>query len=230
MNADIIAKIKNLREKAANAASTEAEALAAFQLADRLMTKHRVTTAQVEAARPDGLKPTLWHTNTKTLPPVRYAASAIAGFTETSTWRSTEDGREVIAYLGMEQDVEMALYLTDLVHNAINHEWTLFAKGAHVVHLTTRERSKARRDFMRAMASRIRVRLVEMNAKKAATAGPSTGSALVLKKRALISKAQVEMGLRLRASPRRTRRVFVVAHDAGDAAGQKTELTTGITA
>lgn len=230
---NIFDKIKNLREKAANAASTDAEVQAALDHAAKLMKKHGVTEAQINTAKTTSMQPVSWSTGTKKLPEVRYTASAIAAFTETKTWTNTDaDGVETIRYIGMDQDVEMALYLTDLTNNAINAAWKTFCDKAsdYIGMVKASQRSKMKRDFSRAMASRIRARLMDMVARRVVETRQTTGTELVVMKRDLVNKAQAELGLNLRSVRTRKRSVYTTAHEAGIKAGDKTNLTTGIAA
>ena len=230
---NVIEKIRKLRAKAANAVSTEAEVQAALDTVAKLMKRHGVTESDIRSSSKSGLKPVVWRGKNKSLPEVRFAATAIGAFTETKAWQSQTDSGEVIKYLGMEQDVEMALYLTDLVNNAITGEWKRFCEGeasAYIGYVTTSQRAKLKRDFCRAMAARIRARLMDMTAKRVADKVVTTGTDLVVLKRDVIATAQAELGLKLKDVKTRRRKVYTRAHDAGDAAGRRVNLTKGIAA
>lgn len=228
---NIIDKIRNLRAKADSAASTEAEVQSALDHAAKLMKKHGLTESQIKESSKAGMRPVVWSTGTKILPEVRYSAPAIAAFTESKVWIDVdEDGRERLKYIGVEQDVEMALYLTDLVHNSIIAAWKIYADTPQCQRASSRVRNKMRRDFSRAMAGRIRARLMDMVARRVTEPKASTGTDLVVLKRDLVNRAQAALGLNLRTPKARARKVYTDAHDAGVQAGNKTNLTTGIAA
>ena len=235
---DIISKIKALRAKASDAASTEAEVASAIDAADRLMQKNGLTLDDLDKVRQTrkGISMESWENGRKSLHPVQYVAGAIANLSETQGWTSKgADKPARIFFIGFDRDVQYALYLTDLVHNAMESEWKSFTKGELYQSIPQNKRSKAKSDFMRAMASRIRHKMIEMVFERRTKEQPkgTTGTDIVLVKREMVSEAMEEIrrdqNIGKAAAPRK-RRVDAAVHHAGILAGERTNVTTGIEA
>lgn len=223
--------IRNLRKKAANTASSEAEAMAAIEMADRLMAKNGITLDDLkESASKGGIVTDKWGGATSVMHPVQYVATAIASLTETRTWLSySPAGKQVLNFIGFEADVEYAMYLTDLVHNAMEKEWNEFRDSGDYQLMARNLRGRARSDFMRAMAHRIRQKMLAMVTEKAANpSGLIQSNALVVAKRTMVTEALAETVGQLRSPRQRKKKYLSSAMHAGLAAGDRTTITTGI--
>ena len=110
----IIAKIKALRARAADAASSENEAAKAAEVADRLLREHNINLSELDV-RAEGVEKSVWGAGRRTRGPEAFAAVKISKATNCKAW--VQNGGEIV-YLGNPADVEVALYFTDLVSNA----------------------------------------------------------------------------------------------------------------
>ncbi len=111
---DIIRKIKALRARAADAASSENEAAKAAAVADKLLREHNIDLSELDV-RAEGVAKNVWGAGRRTRGPETFAATKIGKATNCKVW--CQNGGEIV-YLGNPADVEVALYFTDLVSNA----------------------------------------------------------------------------------------------------------------
>lgn len=225
-------KIRKLRALAADGATTEAETLSAIDAAEELMRKHDLTVKDLEEASLEGgiIKLT-WGKGTKKIHAVEYCANAITQVTETKGWIEYPDHKAQLAYLGFEADVEYALYLTDLIHNAMEAEWEAFREGTEYAVTPRNQRGRMRDDFLRGMAARIREKLMDMVAQRRTNVpdvSKATGTELVVAKRNMIAEAMGTLGVDPRRRRKSRKTVTVTAYGAGLRAGERTNITTGI--
>lgn len=194
---DVIDKIRALRAKAADHAATEAEAMTAAEMAARLLVKHDIKPEELaEVAKSEGT--ISGFRQGKVLHPVAdYTSSAISSLTETKAY--TEDGE--LKYIGLEEDVLMAVYLTEMLVGAAKRGWIDHAEKAY-----SRIRKKAKMDllrtsyymgFARRVSTRIRQLKAERDAARVSAQGTSNSSALVVVKSEIINRKMEEMGLEL---------------------------------
>ncbi|WNL50721.1 hypothetical protein RPALISO_134 [Ruegeria phage RpAliso] len=226
----IISKIQKLRARAADDASSEAEAAHAITVAERLMRSNNLTEAVVR----DGIKKKTiavvtdeWSKGTKTLPIVELLAIPIMHLTQTRAWiRTARSGVKSINYIGLPQDVEYALYLTDLCHEAMEQAWKRLLATETIQAMPSKSRPAYRRSFQRGMVATLRQRMMDLAAENAQNV---ESTALVVCKRGLIEEAMKQEGLdNMRARKTRKKTVGADAYYRGRAAGDKVALTTGI--
>ncbi|QGH74895.1 hypothetical protein MAL1_00149 [Bacteriophage DSS3_MAL1] len=226
--------IKNLRARASDEASSESEAMAAIAHADKLMQKHELTVEDLEiAVNVGGIVKAEWTRGTRKLHPVEYVANAVSQLSETKGWVVTDSEKQALVFMGFDPDVEFALYLIDLVYNAMEIEWEAFRAGAAYENTPRNRRGKLREDFMRGMAGRIREKMTEMVAVRRTQAPEvkSGGTGLVVAKRNMIAEALAaeDINIRKRRASKK-KKVDASAYFAGREAGDRTNITTGIEA
>lgn len=191
----IIEKIRALRAKAEDAAATEAEAMAAAEMAARLLVKHDIKPEELsEVAKAEGT--ISGFRQGKVLHPVAdYTANAIARFTETKAYHQNGE----IRYIGLEEDVMMAVYLTEMLVGAGKRGWVAYADEYIAAPLPFKVMESRRFAYFSGFASRISNRLDELKAYRDATRkeaqGTSNATALVVVKDAIIKKVIEERGL-----------------------------------
>jgi hypothetical protein len=195
---DLINKIRNLREKAANEASTEAEAIQAAEMAARLMAKHEVSETELAEAARDGLVTAeAYEDGRKSIcPAVEAALDGISAFTQTGVYiSSTKRKRERVwtrsaMIVGLPADREMAIYLMLLIEGAAGRAWKDHHKQyrAHFSFLSSGQLSKARESFKLGFGIKITQRLIDL-ARKRKDEQASTGTDLVVHKEAMIADA-----------------------------------------
>ncbi len=220
-NESIIKKIKALRAKVSNAASTEAEVEAAAKIAAKLMLEHDIAESLLQGEGIE-LKATRGGTSSAFMNDLDWAiyfcTNSIGAYTET---RNYKDRDGTYKYVGMSHDVEMALYLTELVTMSAKKGWLRYA--ATLLRDGTEKTRFARKGFYVGFSQACAKILTEMKqerefarAEQARTSG--TGTGIVLHKSNLIKAALKEMGLSLRKGS------GTMGHVNGDAmnAGRKT--------
>lgn len=234
---NIKGKIKALRARAEDSASSEAEAMAAIAHADKLMKQNGLTVDDLEeAALSGGITKGVWGKGTKKLHPVEFTANAVTKLTDTKGWIEYPENKAQLAFLGFDADVEYALYLTDLIHNAMEAEWEKFRLGEVYDSAPRNQRGRLREDFMRGMAGRIREKIMQMVAERRTQMSETEGTAdaagteLVVAKRNMIAEAQAQLGVDPRKRRKTKKKVDADAYLHGRAAGDRTNITRGIEA
>jgi hypothetical protein len=192
---DILEKIRNLRAKASNAASTEAEAQTAAMMAAKLLQKHDVKETELEIQQEGAAHKKAEH-KAKVMPEIlHYCARGIERLTETKVYA---EGIQ-LCYIGTPHDVEMALYLTEMLVGASKRAWIDAAEATGKTDF--KALTIARLSFYRGFGTRVSDRLIDMANERAEARmkarGTATGSALVVVKSALIEAKMKEMGLTL---------------------------------
>ena len=157
MTASIKDKIKALLAKTTANGCTEAEAMAAAELAAKLMRRHQIEAADIELVVGDATEKTIrtvWRVN---------LARAIAICTNTAViFIRSPDGNE-IRFIGRAPGPEIALYLRDVCIRATDNAVKRFKKSDFY---KSRRKASTRRlavkDFVEAMVLRLRLRLLEI--------------------------------------------------------------------
>lgn len=225
-------KIRKLRSRAHDAASSEEEVMAAITIAERLMRENSITISDLKTAATSGdIGKAYWTRSTRKLHPVQLLANAISVLTDTRGWVQTTEV-ETLVYFGFAVDTEYAMYLTDLAHNAMEAEWEKFRNTPTYESRNASQRAKMRRDFMLGMGVRIREKIMDLVATRIAegTTSPKTGTELVVAKRAMIADEMDAIGVdpRPRRKGRKQKSISVDAYLSGQMAGERTTITTGI--
>ena len=211
----IIDKIKALRARAADAASSEAEAAKAAAVADKLLREHNLSIDDVEV-RAAGVVCRVWNPGCRVRGPEGYAASKVAKATGVEVW--VANGGE-ITFLGSPADVEVSLYYMDLVREASKACLRAYSKTpeyAGLKHCFSPRRIS--RDF------RIGERIRDDNT--VAEQAQPTGTGIVVVKNALIREWLEDRGLRFRSG--RTSRVGAAANAAGRSAAETVGIGRGV--
>lgn len=189
---DLIEKIRNLRAKAESEASTEAEVAQAAMMAGRLMAKHGITEAEIaEAERTgDGIDKARFEKRTRGIDPaLDICLRTIGDFTDCRilfTFPKGQSHNKDIHVVGFEADREMAFYLIELIIGASKRAWAnAWAQGEKF-----KNRSAAMKSFKRGFGVNIAMRLREMIKERQAQKG--TGTALVVRKTALVDRRIME--------------------------------------
>jgi hypothetical protein len=236
---ELLDKISALLAKTLVNGCTEAEALAAAELAQRLMAKYGLSLAELETVKPveacsaDGTP-----IGNQRCHEVVHCANAIAYYTDTKSWyqrrgiihmgqgrcRMHEHRGIIAVFFGLPADVEVAIYLTNTLQVAMDSEWSAFWK----THGKTSETSArtARANFMRGMAWRLSARLHEMKQAQGA-ANTNNCRAIVLAKERIVTEAYAATGIKPRTSGGSIFAGDAGAYFAGDAAGTCVTIARG---
>lgn len=192
---EIIAKIRALRAKAEDAAATEAEAMAAAEFAARLLTKHDIKPDELaEVAKSEGV--VSGFRQGKVLHPVaQYTGWAIQQFTETRCYFNRGEAK----YIGLEEDVLMAVYLTEMLIGAGKRAWVAYSEESRLDKIGFARLQVARVSFFRGFAGRVSDRLMELKEQRdlarQTTQGDSNSTALVVVKSEIIKRTMEEQGI-----------------------------------
>lgn len=214
-----IARIKALRAKTTANGCTEAEAMAAAAKAGELMDRYSLSMSDLDIRE----EKCRHGQATEKQHDVQMCAGSIARFCGCKVWRNKNNG---INFFGLPHDVEIALYLIDLIKNTMDAEfkrWTKspdYPKGVHGRTL--------RRAFNVAFAVRVSARLKEMIAAREAAARTSTGTALVVVRNAVVAEQFAKLGISLQRGRNTRYRANPHAMAAGAAAGDRCNITSGV--
>ena len=226
MSSTIKAKIAALVAKGRDGAASEAEALAAIAMADRLMAEHGLKLSDVMGE--DGEKVEVGDTaplGGRMSFASRYYRTPLSDFCGVRAIVHRLKGREVgVTWVGYPSDIAMAEYLSSVIGRALMEEskgfnpWRVWWHSGSAASAT-----RARNEFAAAMAFRIGQRLDALARARKAAAGSDGGSSLVVFRDAALDDFMAT--LRLEAAPK-SRRLVVdpVVMAAGVAAGDGVHL------
>lgn len=189
---DIHEKILQLRKVVPKNGATEAEAITALKLADKLMTKHSVSEKELEQVQfTKDMKQGIVDNHKKSQnPTAKLCGVVIARFCEVEVWSDyDEQNRHVIYFFGLKQDVEMAEFLYEVIRKAMERGWKDYlVEGDH----PKISQHKLFWSYRYGFASRINYKLnVMMEARK--PKGELTGTDLMVFKKQMVEQAMDEM-------------------------------------
>lgn len=190
---DILNKIKALRAKATNEASTEAEMQEAAKLVAKLMTKHDVSEAdlsETERPRYRGAHANMGKVKHDLQVCRERVAWSVQNLTGTKFWMS--DRGQVINCAGVDHDVEMAVYLMEMITMTAKREWRMYSASLFDEEGITRTKDR-RPSFYASFAIRASAMLDEL----ADTRTKATGTALVVSKKEIIDAELADLGVRI---------------------------------
>jgi hypothetical protein len=247
----LLDKIAALLAKTEQNGCTEAEAVAAAELAQKLMVKYGLSLSELQAisspadvCEPDGIT-----IGKRRAHEVLHLSKAIAIFTDCKSWYSTEglvhlskdrirrhdrsanDPCVVLVYFGLTADVAVAKYLTDTLRNMLDTEWKAFWRA--YPDTPKPSASKARASFMRGMSRRLSRRLYEMKQAQSQDAANNCREIVLVKDDIVQDAYNAAFGKpRLRrpsfgAFGQPGRAFDSVSYSAGDAAGGRVSISSG---
>jgi hypothetical protein len=238
--AALLDKISALLAKTKDHGCTEAEALAAAELASKLMAKYGLSLSELESistpadvCEADGAPIGMRRSHE-----VLRVSHAIAHYTDTRSWyhrhgiiHVSGDKRRLhahrgvlLVYFGLVADVQVAIYLTNILRTAMDVEWKTYW-NAHRENSDSSPRT-ARANFMRGMAERISTRLYSM--KEAQNkASDNNCRAIVLVKKDIVKKAFAVTQIKVRTVTRREGSSDWGAYHAGTMAGGRVTIASG---
>lgn len=177
----LIERIKNLRARASDGASSQSEATAAAARAAKLISEHEInedelramgTSGASEGAHNDGRR--------RTHPTMNIVSFAIGDLTEC---KSLIRGGGANLWVGQPSDVEFALYLSELIQGAAERAWK--------IHLRKTGLCSARRDrnlYLMGFGWGVLDKLAELaEERRANRTAPTMGTSIVIIKDQLIN-------------------------------------------
>lgn len=235
---DLLDKISALLNKTSRNGCTEAEAIAAAELAEKMMAKYGLSLAELETVKPgEACEADGTPIGNRRSHEVTHVSSAIADYTNTRYWYSRHGliatGRDsyrqhkhrgfIVVFFGLAADVQVAIYLTNTLRVAMDSEWEAYwqthGKTSEISHQT------ARANFMRGMAARLDARLHEM--KQQQDQATNNCRAIVLAKDRIVTGAFEASGIKLRRVGISEPRGDAPAFRAGAAAGERITIARG---
>jgi len=208
----MMTKIRALLSKTTENGCTEAEAMAALDMAQRFMASYEVTpddlqlkgeTAEVRrAAARDPHKARY------------YMAAAVAGFAGCKVWR----GSEGLNFCGLQSDAELAAWLLETLGGFVEREFARHLAERRGV--GPRERRLAVAGFVIGATGRIAARLNELTTRTEQAAN-SNGRALVVVKGRAVAEKMASMGINLRKGRTSGRSINGDSYRAGQASGDR---------
>lgn len=215
--AQIIDRLRKLRERTVENGCTEAEAMAAMAMIGKIMDEHNVAMSEIDV-REEAMSCETGKMDLGSFsrtPDWAFAASAVADFTDTKVWRTMRAGS--LNFFGTPVDVASAVALMMMIKIAVTHEsarWSARNPG----------RGKAGAgSFRKGMVHRIQTRLREL--KKPSVA---TGTALMVLKDQLVTEQFKKLPLNLTFSKSARYSRDRDAYEAGKDAGNRVTLTKTI--
>lgn len=192
---DIIDRIRAMRAKAEDAAATEAEAMAAAEMAARLLVKHDIKPEELaEIQKAEGVEHA-FRQGKVGHPVAEGVAVAVSQLTETKVYRD----RAEIKFIGLEEDVLMAVYLIEMLVGAAKRAWIGYSEENHQKALPFKQLMHLRESFFMGFSTRVSARLNELRKfreeQRAQSQSTGHGMALVVVKQDIIRRKMEEMGL-----------------------------------
>lgn len=217
----IAARIRALLAKTVENGCTEDEAVAAADMAAKLLEKYNLTMDEVELRKSDFIKHTERH-NDEVGRRLWKVAKGIAHLTDTKSW-SSDHGvfPYVVNFFGLDHEVEIARYLLAICARAMRQEHNRLKRVYGLLN-PTRQRLKIN-PFLDGMADSLYERI---RALKPAT---PTGTGLVVLKDELVTKAMADEGIKLR-SLRAAKSDTADTYLRGREAGNRVSLNPGVAA
>jgi hypothetical protein len=214
--AEIAEKIRALRAKASDAASTEAEAMEAARLAARLLARYELTEDDVAAMERDELETIISKGEGAHYETISFVRTHLSvGISKLCEVKAYQKQGNHIVFTGIPHEVEMAHYLLEMLDAAAERGWKNFRKAEGI----TGRNTKARNGYMIGFANRMKEMLKEIvDARDAARRAASpTGTALVLvdRKASAIAAFLASGGVKIRKVNRGQRSGDAYAAEAG---------------
>ena len=218
----ILETIRNLRSKARDGASTEAEAMEAAAVITKLMVRHDVTPEELEASIRSGeqsIGQADFAMQRKRLhPTLRWAWAGIQALTETTGYRPYGTGG--LRFIGLAEDIEMAVYLSEMIVIASDRAAAVYLKQ----NSASRDKRYLGASFRKGFGARINVRLKELAAERKRSRS-ATGTDLVVCKNGMIDDYKKQMGITIRRGKTTSSYIHGDAYDAGNNAGGNLNLS-----
>lgn len=220
MNESIVKRIKALLDKTVENGCTEQEAMAATEMAARLLEKHNLTLDDLSVKSADFIRETSRYTGVAGFTLWR-VCSAIAKLTHTERWSGLAGAYpHENTYFGMAHEVEIAKYITDICYNAMHREEMRYLKASSLMRPSVVQRRL--RAFMDGMSDRLASRILKM------IPTTSSGNGLIVLRDALIKEKMAESKISLTPLGNRGSRDIFDGYEHGKKAADKVRLDCGI--
>jgi hypothetical protein len=222
--ARVKARIKALTDRTVARGCTEAEAMAAAEMAGRLLERYALTMSEIDVRQEPCVQVEVPLGGTRRRP-IDACVPAIARFCDCKVWlaRVPAPAPSHYVFFGFETDAGLAAYLFSVVDRAIRTELTRFRERGTTLSGTALRRATG--SFQHGMAARVAERLEAMHTEResAVAAQRPTGTALTIVRHQVVEDAFRATKVRLQSMPGLTQRRNAAFH-AGRAAGERVNL------
>ena len=224
----LVQRIQALRAKTVAHGCTEQEALAAAEKVAELLDRHGLSLNEVDfRAQPcEGIG---IQTTRRRMAPIDNCMTTIAAFFDCRVWVEAPKGAAMrYVFFGLRGDVSAAQYLYDMVERAFVAETDAFRASALYAAMAG-ERRTATNSFQTGLARGICAKLKTIRAARDKGLRSASGRDLVPVKAAMVDEEMAKLGLALhKRAVGGKKQVLTDAYTAGEAAGQRFEITHGI--
>ncbi len=225
----LIQRIQALRAKTVAQGCTEQEALAAAEKVAQLLDRHGLSLNELAfKAQPcEGIG---IQTNRRRAAPIDACIPSIAAYFDCRVWQERcENAPLRYIFFGLRGDVAAAQYLYEMVERAFQTETDAF-RASDVYFAMAGERRSATNSFQTGLAQGIAGKLQSMRAARDAVMRSASGRDLVPVKAAMVDEEMAKLGLNLtKRVLSRAKSVLTGAFQAGQAAGERFEVSPAIT-
>lgn len=228
--AKVKAKIRALIAKSTNNGASENEAMVAMKKVGELLQQFNLSMTDVSEVRKEACIEGTYNTGSKHVGVETSVAVAIGKMTGTRVWMVRGTKEIVLHYFGLETDVEMAIYLTDIIANSYDTEFDLFKQTSTYINFTGHRRV-VQTNFQKGFKNRIYSRIMEQVNEQKYSVFNTTGTDLVVvEKEKYVEEEFAKMGMKLRTTKTYNRsRFHSGAYSSGINAGDKVNLNRPIT-
>ena len=246
-------RIRALAEKTISNGCTESEAMLAMEKVGELLQTFNLSMTEVILSEQPCIKE-VFDTHSKHTGVVYEVCTNLARFCGVKTWGIREYNSLQVAFFGLESDVQMAMYLSNMIDKSFDRCVEDFKRSDTYYYSKSRRGSSS--DFRKGFSARIRVKLDELHLEnvkkekedaafhakemkermlessdsaKAEAARQTTGTALIsVAKQRLVDREYEKMGLKLRYTQTQQRIHGYDSYYAGNNAAKSVNLSRPI--
>lgn len=218
-------RIKELMKKTTDNGCSEAEALSAAEMVGKLMSEYDLSMTEIEFKNEEFLTHNIT-TDSRVASPIHGVVNAIADYTDTKLWFSRGD-KIVYSFFGTKKDTEIADYLFHLLVGSLKKETENFKKTDSYKLSSVAGRTKTS-SFANGMAARLSSRLQEMKRSQQIVNESTSTSLVPVNKKAIVLDMFSQLNMKLKTTTRRTTAGSYDAYRAGQAAGDRVNITSGV--
>ncbi|MEZ5846501.1 MAG: DUF2786 domain-containing protein [Geminicoccaceae bacterium] len=223
----IIEKIRALKAKTTGNGCTEAEAMAAAEMIDKMLRKHGVDVAEIDDLDPAKqfgehvVKIEGWREIIEAL------LSSIGDYTTTIPYFTSRD-HQTVTFFGRRENIELADYLVDVIMRTVNTE--AFAFSFTQGHFGASDQAMKERSFLIGMGLRIKEKLETMKDERSKYYVRETGRDLVVDEMEETRRMLRENGIQLTKCTSKSRRPQIDrdAFDRGQREGDNFSINAGV--
>jgi hypothetical protein len=223
-------KIRALMNMTVANGATEAEAFSAMKIVGKLLEEYNISMDEF-SVRKENCVTEAFHTKNKHMNEQVMTASYVAKFCSVKVWMNrTKTGIDIF-FFGLEPDVQMALYLTNMIGNVYNNEFNAF-KASDIYRDYNGHRRVMASNFQKGYASKINARLGAMmnEAKQQSVAQTGSTALVIVEKSKFVEEEFRKVGPKLVSQKSYSSSKYnAAARVAGENAGNKANLSRPLT-